>query len=313
MRVTLEQWRMLKAVVDHGGFAHAAAAVHKSQSSINHAIHKMEDQLGVKLLQVKGRKAYLTDAGSLLLRRAESLLDSAQHIDDLAQSLSAGEEPEISLAIDQIMPAVYITEVLELFANEYPNTRVQLYETVLSGAREALEEGAVDLAITGAGMPGYLSEPMTGVDFIAVASPRHELCNMGPLNLDDLRNFRQIVTRDSALQDKVDSGWLKAEQRWTVSNLSTAVAMVQRGVGFAWLPMTRVGPLILSDELKVLPLEKGALRSMTLQMYYARGEQSGPGVMRLAELLKEFCVMQCPKHDVPMRAQILAEIEKPEA
>ncbi|WP_315982943.1 LysR family transcriptional regulator [Aliamphritea spongicola] len=46
MRVTLEQWRMLKAVVDHGGFAHAAAAVHKSQSSINHAIHKMEDQLG---------------------------------------------------------------------------------------------------------------------------------------------------------------------------------------------------------------------------------------------------------------------------
>ncbi|WP_315982944.1 LysR substrate-binding domain-containing protein [Aliamphritea spongicola] len=183
----------------------------------------------MKLLQVKGRKAYLTDAGHLLLRRAEGLLDSAQHIDDLARSLSAGEEPEIGLAIDQIMPAVYITEVLEQFASEYPNTRVQLYETVLSGAREALEEGAVDLAIAGAGMAGYLSEPMTGIDFIAVASVNHELCNMGPLNMDDLRNHRQIVTRDSALQDKVDSGWLKAEQRWTVSNLSTAVAMVQRG------------------------------------------------------------------------------------
>ena len=70
-RTTLEQWRMLQAVVDHGGFAQAAAAIHKSQSTINHAVHKLQDQLGVPVLEVVGRKAQLTEAGALLLRRAE--------------------------------------------------------------------------------------------------------------------------------------------------------------------------------------------------------------------------------------------------
>lgn len=46
-RVTLVQWQMLAAVIDHGGFARAAEAIHKSPSSINHAVHKLETQLGV--------------------------------------------------------------------------------------------------------------------------------------------------------------------------------------------------------------------------------------------------------------------------
>ena len=74
-RSTLEQWRMFQAVVEHGGFAQAAEAVHKSQSSINHAVHKLQEQIGLPLLEVVGRKAQLTDAGTLMLRRAGQLLD----------------------------------------------------------------------------------------------------------------------------------------------------------------------------------------------------------------------------------------------
>ena len=66
---TLEQWRMFKAVADHGGFMQAAQQVHKSQSSIHHAVNKMEEQLGVNLFEVDGRKTVLTHAGKLLLRR----------------------------------------------------------------------------------------------------------------------------------------------------------------------------------------------------------------------------------------------------
>jgi DNA-binding transcriptional LysR family regulator len=76
-RTTLEQWRMLQAVVAHGGFAQAAHVIHKSQSTINHAVHKLQDQLGLQLLEVVGRKAQLTEAGELMLRRAGQLLEQA--------------------------------------------------------------------------------------------------------------------------------------------------------------------------------------------------------------------------------------------
>ena len=54
-RVTLEQWRVLQAVVDHGGFAQAAEALHKSQSSISYTVAKLQEQLGFPLLAIEGR------------------------------------------------------------------------------------------------------------------------------------------------------------------------------------------------------------------------------------------------------------------
>ena len=62
-RVTLDQWRTLQAVVDHGGFAQAAEALHRSQSSVSYTVARMQDQLGVPLLRIDGRKAVLTEAG----------------------------------------------------------------------------------------------------------------------------------------------------------------------------------------------------------------------------------------------------------
>ena len=41
-RSTLEQWRMFKAVAEHGGFHQAAEVVYKSQSTVHHAVHKLE-------------------------------------------------------------------------------------------------------------------------------------------------------------------------------------------------------------------------------------------------------------------------------
>jgi DNA-binding transcriptional LysR family regulator len=62
-RITLEQWRALVAVVDEGGYAQAAEALNKSQSTVSYAVHKLENLLAVKALEVSGRKAELTAAG----------------------------------------------------------------------------------------------------------------------------------------------------------------------------------------------------------------------------------------------------------
>ena len=54
MKTTLEQWRMFRAVVEHGGYAQAADAIYKSQSTISYGVHKLQEQLGVQLLEVEG-------------------------------------------------------------------------------------------------------------------------------------------------------------------------------------------------------------------------------------------------------------------
>src|SRR5580698_6250012 len=121
-RISLEQWRSLLAVVDAGGYAQAAAVLHKSQSAVTYAVQKMESLLGVKIFEVIGRKARLTATGQVLYRRAKALLEEAGTLESAAGSLAAGWEPEIKLAVEIVFPTWLLLEALSRFARERPDT-----------------------------------------------------------------------------------------------------------------------------------------------------------------------------------------------
>ncbi len=293
-RVTLAQWQMLAAVVDHGGFARAAEAVHKSPSTLNHAVHKLEQQLGVKVLEPVGRQVRLTDAGELLLRRARQLIESAEALEDVAGRLSEGLEAEVVLSIDQIFPNAALAVALSRFSAAYPYVRVQLHETVLNGGIEMLYDGRADIAISGLAAQGFLGEPLVTVRFVAVAHHEHELHGLErQLDLRDLQRHRQLVVRDSALRQSMDAGWLKAEQRWTVSHLETSIDMVRRGLGFAWLPETRIHTDLESGVLRPLPLAAGGVREVPMQMIFRDRDRAGPATRAMAQALKEAVASEC--------------------
>ena len=55
-RVTLDQWNALVAVVESGGYAQASERLHRSQSTVTYTIKKLEESLGVTVLELRGRK-----------------------------------------------------------------------------------------------------------------------------------------------------------------------------------------------------------------------------------------------------------------
>ncbi|HND14091.1 MAG TPA: LysR family transcriptional regulator, partial [Pseudomonadales bacterium] len=195
---TLEQWRLLAAVIDQGGFAQAAEHLCKSQSTISHGVKQLQRALGVRLVELQGRRTVLTAAGETLLRRARLLLADAAALQRLASTLAHGWETRITLAVDVIFPQEALFAALEGFGNENPETRVDLQETVLSGSSEALLQRRADLVITPQVPPGFLGEALLRLDFIAVAHPTHPLhAHEAALTLHELRQHQQIVVRDS--------------------------------------------------------------------------------------------------------------------
>src|SRR5690606_21721432 len=111
-RTTLEQWSVLQAIVDHGSYAKAAEALHRSQSSVSYMVARLQEQLGVELLAIEGRKARLTERGAVLLRRATELLADARRLEQLAGSLREGREAEVRLAADVVFPIKLLLDAL---------------------------------------------------------------------------------------------------------------------------------------------------------------------------------------------------------
>ena len=172
-RTTLEQWRILQAIIDQGGFARAAEHLHRSQSAISYTIARLQEQIGVPLLEIEGRKARLTAAGEVLLRRSRGLVDGALELEQLAHNLQQGWEPEIKLVVDAAFPVALLMAVLKQFAPLCRGTRVQLQEVVLSGAEEALIDGGVDLVISAVVPQGFLADALVEIEFVAVAHVDH--------------------------------------------------------------------------------------------------------------------------------------------
>lgn len=287
IRSTVQQWRMFKAVAEHGGFHQAAEVVFKSQSSIHHAVYKMENTLGVQLVSVENRKTSLTPVGEQMLRRINFLLSEAERMEKVALNFPVGIEPVINIAIDDAFPKEPLYQALAAVSQEYPSIRIELMETVLSGADELLSNGKVEIAVSPFVHQYYLSENICNIEFVAVAAPHYSLNQLGrELTLEDLKNCRQIVLRDSGQKLPREQGLIGSEQRWTVSHSSTSIALLLKGLGFAWLPKYLVNPYINSGQLEALPLSKGGLRNMMYYLNYNETDKSGPVAKSFIEHLR---------------------------
>lgn len=277
LKTTLEQWRMFRAVAEYGGFNQAAEAIHKSPSSIHHAIQKLETSLNLKLFKIVGRKAQLTRAGELVLRRTSNLLDEAVKVEALSEMLSEGAETQLKIAVDQTFPPILIYQALEKVSQVFPLLRIELSETTLWGSSEVIEQAQVDLAISGFALHDRFNEELCRVEFMAVANPSHPLHQLDrELSLEDLKGHRQIVVRDSATKDKKDDGWQSSDQRWTVDNVKTSIQMITEGFGFAWLPEHAIASEIEHGKLKALPLAFNNKR--TAQMYLILDDEDRLGL-----------------------------------
>lgn len=294
-RISLEQWRSLLAVVDAGGYAQAAELLHKSQSAVTYAVQKMETLLGVKIFEVIGRKAQLTPTGEVLYRRAKALLEEAGALEGAAASLAAGWEPELRLAVEIIFPTWLLLQCFARFADERPQTRIELYETVLSGTEEALVQRRVDLGVCSKVPPGFAGDVLMRLRFIAAAHPDHPLHRLGrELTLQDLRKHRHLLIRDTGSQRRSGT-WLDAEQSWTVSHKATSIHAAGMGLGFAWFPEEMVRNELEQGVLKPLPLREGGENWGNLYLVFADRDYAGPGALRLAEIIREHVTGECSK------------------
>jgi DNA-binding transcriptional LysR family regulator len=285
-RVRLDHWREFLAVVDYGGYAQAAEHLHRSQSAVSYAVARLQEQLGVQLFRIEGRRAKLTDHGEALLLRARQLLHDAGEVEEFAEALKRDLDPEIRLVVDAAFPNELLVTALSRFHHRCPETWLQVHEAVLSGANETLEQGLADLAIVVQVSSRFLGEPLLEIEFVAVAHPRHNLHrSRRPLRQQDLKRELQVVVRDSGLRHPRDVGWLGSEHRLTVDSLETAVAALETGLGFAWLPRHKVAPMVESGTLKSLPLRQGRLFHVPLYLVRGRRSTRAPKVREMEELL----------------------------
>lgn len=282
-KTDLGQWACLRAVIDTGSFAKAAEKLNRSQSAISYAVSRLQEALGVDLLQIEGRKAILTDAGRQLLADATPLIDDLIRLEQRGQLMARGEEAVIRLLVDAVFPKSILFDVLSRFQARFPHTAVMLREVVRRPAADTPQN--FDLAIVLWEKTMGMARRLMEVEMVAVAAPDHPLHQRsGRLSFSVLARYPGLVI-EGPLPSLSAPEMGEEGMQWRVNTVEAALAAVRQGLCHGWLPHHLIAEDLAAGRLKVLPLAVGGVRTLPLILTFADEEMAGPLTRALADLL----------------------------
>lgn len=294
-RISLKQWKMFHAVVDFDGFTGAASHLHISQSAISYTLAKLQEQLGVSLLKIEGRKAQITEEGKILLDRSRELVRNAVELETLAENLRNGWGPEIRLVIDPSFPPQLLMKTLRKLSPFSFNVRLSVEEATLGQAKKALLERTADLAISTEVPVGFMGNELIEVEHVAVAHPEHPLFSLQrEITADDLEKQVQIVISGGGDHrgDQANYRLSRYSRFWRVSGIDTAIDALRHCLGYAWLPRCRVQRWLDESQVSILPLSNGAAYKSTLYLVLGHGVGPKSGARRFADELSNLAASQ---------------------
>lgn len=263
IRIALKDWRVLHAVVDCGTFASAASVLHMSQPAVSYTVAKLEEQIGIRLFQQQGRKAYLTAMGKALVERSRALIREAYDVEEFALNLVKTWHQDIRLLIDREFPTSFVVKAIRQVAQHNEHVNVTLVERSLEAIEQALIERKADLVITRRVPEGMNGRLLAELHFVPVAHPSHPLFRLGrPLTTEDLSTLKEVRyvplgDESSAADGKANtSRSTSVASGWQVHDIETATTVIVEGLAYGWLPEARVAMLIAQKKLKRVPLHE---------------------------------------------------------
>ena len=285
MKTTLDGWEVLHAVVQCGGFAAAAERLNRSQSTLSYAVTRLQDRLGITLLELKGRKAHLTEAGRVLLADAEPHLAGFHQLEQRARSLASGGASDIRLSVDSIYPNDRLFAALRELARRFPHVHPQLRQATFMTAEAEFSSHGADLCVSALMSREYYAKPVLEIRLLAVAHRDHPLHALKrPLSRVDLIRHT-IVTIEGVGSAPKRQPRSPAQRFIAVTSIEAAIEAVRSGLCFGWLPAYRIEPYLKSREVRPLRFPVGSTREVRLHIVCKDVSPVSRELTALAELL----------------------------
>jgi DNA-binding transcriptional LysR family regulator len=241
-RLSLEALVTLDAIERKGSFAAAADELHRVPSALSYTMQKLEADLDVRLFDRSRRKAVLTPAGRELLDEGRQLLALADSLECRVRQVAKGWEVELRIALDNLVPAEALLELVPEFDRLASGTRLRIFYEVLGGTWDALVSGRADLTIGASGEPpslsGFTVREMNRVRFLFCVAPGHPLARESePLRPSQILAHRAIAVGDSSrITPPRSAGLLAGQELLVVPDFAAKVAAQRLGLGVGYLP-----------------------------------------------------------------------------
>jgi DNA-binding transcriptional LysR family regulator len=233
------------AVVEQGGFTHAARSLRVAQPSLSRAIQKLERDLGVTLFHRVGRNVVLSNAGEMLADRARLVLRDLDALRAAARSIGHGTVGRVDVAATSSSALEPVTSIVAELRERHPGVTVST-SSALSAAEviAMVLQGRCEVGVSGSAErptgQGLVAHHLRDEEFLLVVPP-NTMADTGPtVNPEALRGMRFVVTKPAtavrALFDRLAATVGDMTIAAEVGDRSVVLPMVLKGIGAGLMP-----------------------------------------------------------------------------
>jgi LysR family hydrogen peroxide-inducible transcriptional activator len=243
MLMNLKDLKYLVALADTGHFGKAATRTFVSQPTLSAQLKKLEEYLGVKLVERQPKNVQLTDVGKQVVILARRMLDEGEEIIALARDNTNPLAGRIRIALIPTVGPYLLPRVMLKIRKALPSLNLMLYEYQTEELVKRLRDGEIDLGIMAlpATQDGLESRSLYHECFTVALPSNHALVQKSAIKLRDLKGHTLLLLedghclRDQALElcSRVD---VHEHEDYRATSLETLRQMVVAGLGITLLP-----------------------------------------------------------------------------
>jgi LysR family transcriptional regulator, hydrogen peroxide-inducible genes activator len=263
--MNLKDLKYLVALADTGHFGKAADRTFVSQPTLSAQLKKLEEYLGVKLVERQPKNVQLTDIGKQVVIRARRMLEQGEEIIALARTNADPLSGRIKVALIPTVGPYLLPRVTQKIRKALPNLGLMLYEYQTEPLLKRLRDGEFDLGIIAlpSDADGLASRVLYEEAFMLAVPQQHALSEKSVVRIQDLKGQALLLLedghclRDQALEvcSRVD---VHEVEDFRATSLETLRQMVVAGLGITLLPELAVESPFGQRGLTTRPFAKPA-------------------------------------------------------
>ncbi|WP_448255038.1 LysR substrate-binding domain-containing protein [Ottowia oryzae] len=259
--MTLTELKYIVAVAREKHFGKAAEACFVSQPTLSVAVKKLEEELDIKLFERSAGEVTVTPLGEQIVRQAQSVLEQAAEIKEIAQR---GKDPlggPLRLGVIYTVGPYLLPDLVRQIIERTPQMPLMLQENFTVRLLEMLRTGEIDCAILAEPFPdtGLAIAPLYDEPFVAALPKSHPLAGQTSVTSEQLKNETMLLLgtghcfRDHVLEvcpefARYASNAEGIRKSFEGSSLETIKHMVAAGMGVTLVPRLSVPPGLLAGE-----------------------------------------------------------------
>ncbi|MDX1796514.1 MAG: LysR family transcriptional regulator, partial [Hydrogenovibrio sp.] len=261
LHLTAQQIRIFEAVARNKSYTKAAEELFLSQPAVSIQVKRIEENNDVKLIEVVGKKLYLTRSGEHMYKSCQKILDELKDLNISIKSSQQKIEGELSMAV--VTPAKYFMPyILKSFLNRYPNVIPRI--TVINRRRiiDELKNNQYDLSIMGR-VPEELKMdafPFFKSELVVIAPAKHPLAKAKQVTIADLANENVLLREKGsgiriAMEERFAEEGFELKPYMELGSTEAIKQAVMAGLGISVIPKQAVRIELKSGHLEILNVE----------------------------------------------------------